>query len=351
MVFSEPVFLFFFLPIALTLVALVARWPVAHSSALLLLSLVFYAWSSGPLVWLLLACVLVNWAVARALEATRNRRWLAIGLAANFLPLAYYKYAGFAAIQADALFGTRWAPDWAEVALPVGISFFVFQGVSYLVDVAREETAAETNPIHFGAYLTFFPQLIAGPIVRYQDAIRSYHAPNRSLARATYGARRFAHGLLKKVLVADTVAPVADACFATGADDLSLAAAWLGAIAYSVQIYFDFSGYSDMAIGLAALCGIDLRENFERPYASATITEFWRRWHISLSSWFRDYLYIPLGGNRAGPLRLYANLLIVFLATGLWHGAAWNFVAWGAFHGAFLIGERILVGREKLAKA
>ena len=187
--------------------------------------------------------------------------------------------------------------------------------------------------------------------MRYRDAIAYYRAPRRSLEQAAYGARRFAHGLFKKVVVADTVAPIADTCFATGGAGLPPEAAWLGAIAYSIQIYFDFSGYSDMAIGLASLCGIVLRENFERPYASASITEFWRRWHMSLSTWFRDYLYIPLGGNRVAAPRVYANLVLVFLATGLWHGAAWNFVAWGAYHGLFLVIERRLVPRERLHAA
>ncbi|MBB82987.1 MAG: membrane-bound O-acyltransferase family protein [Deltaproteobacteria bacterium] len=351
MVFSEPVFLFAFLPVALVLVAVCARRPVLHSSALLGLSLAFYTWSSGRLVFLLIGCLVANWALARAIERSGDRRWLSLGFVVNFLPLAYYKYAFFAASQIDRISGAAWAPGFADVVLPVGISFFVFQGVSYLVDVARGDTRAEPNPIHFGAYLAFFPQLIAGPIVRYRDAIEDYRAPAHSLDRAAYGARRFAHGLLKKILIADTVAPIADACFATGGDALSMGAAWLGALAYSIQIYFDFSGYSDMAIGLAAICGIDLRENFERPYASATLTEFWRRWHISLSSWFRDYLYIPLGGNRAGTARVYANLLVVFFTTGLWHGAAWSFVAWGLYHGLFLIGERLLIPRERLAAA
>lgn len=351
MVFSEPVFLFAFLPVALCVVVASARHPILHSTIILALSLTFYAWSSGPLVVLLISCIFANWGIGLAIERHTSTRWLALGLIANFLPLAYYKYAHFGASQVDAFAGTHVAIRFEDVALPVGISFFVFQGASYLIDVARRDASAEPNPIHFGAYLTFFPQLIAGPIVRYRDAIDDYRKPHRSSERAAYGARRFAHGLFKKVVVADTVAPVADVCFASGGDPLSMGAAWLGAIAYSIQIYFDFSGYSDMAIGLAAICGIDLRENFERPYASATLTEFWRRWHISLSSWFRDYLYIPLGGNRVGNVRTYANLLAVFFATGLWHGAAWNFVAWGLYHGFFLIAERRLVPRERLSQA
>jgi len=351
MVFSEPIFLFLYLPIALLAIALTLFVRRGHSATLLALSLTFYFWSSGALTLLLIGCVAVNWALARTIRMSGRRAWLLAGVLINLLPLAYYKYAHFMASQIDAIAGSTTALRFEGVILPIGISFFAFQGLSYLVDVARGDAEPEPSLIRFGAYLTFFPQLIAGPIVRYRDAIESYRAPKRDLALAAYGVRRFAHGLLKKIVIADTVASVADASFALQPDALTTAGAWIGAVAYSIQIYFDFSGYSDMAIGLAALCGIHLRENFERPYASASITEFWRRWHISLSSWFRDYLYIPLGGNRGSEARTYANLFLVFLATGLWHGAAWSFVAWGLYQGAFLILERRFIDRDRLASA
>jgi alginate O-acetyltransferase complex protein AlgI len=226
--------------------------------------------------------------------------------------------------------------------LPIGISFYTFQGVSYVIDVWRGEVEAEHNPILFGAYLSFFPQLIAGPIVRYKDVESDFHNPTLSTDMVAAGVSRFLLGLFKKVCIADVIAKVADAAFTTPVDNLTFATAWLGAIAYSIQIYFDFSGYSDMAIGLGSMFGIRFPENFNHPYAAATITEFWRRWHISLSSWFRDYLYIPLGGNRLGASRTYINLFIVFLATGIWHGAAWTFVLWGLWHGAFLMVERLV---------
>ena len=355
MVFSEPIFLFLFLPIALAATSLALFVGRGHSATLFLLSLGFYFRSSGALTLLLLGCVVANWAMAIAIHRSpresNSRSLLPLGVFINLVPLAYYKYAHFLSEQVDASIGTTLAPRFAEVALPVGISFFAFQGMSYLIDVSRGDAEPEESFLRFGAYLTFFPQLIAGPIVRYRDAIESYRNPGRSPQRVAYGVRRFAHGLLKKVVVADTVARVADVCFAMDSSSLTPGVAWLGAIAYSIQIYFDFSGYSDMAIGLAAICGIHLRENFERPYASGTLTEFWRRWHISLSSWFRDYLYIPLGGNRGPAHRTYANLLIVFLATGLWHGAAWNFVAWGLFHGLFLVVERAIFPANLLRQA
>ena len=342
---SEPAFLFLFLPVALFCIAATLRLGRGTALAVLLLSLSFYYWSSGHFVFLLIGCALGNWGFARILERDRRVGWLAAGLILNLGVLAVFKYSHFATANWDRLFGSEAAPSLANLALPIGISFFTFQGVSYLLDVWRGDTEAAQDPVLFGAYLTFFPQLIAGPIVRFRDVAQQYRKPTPSWERASYGASRFTHGLLKKVVVADTVAPVADACFALGGDDLTFLSAWLGALAYSIQIYFDFSGYSDMAIGLAALCGISLRENFDRPYSSSSLTEFWRRWHISLSTWFRDYLYIPLGGGRGSRLSIYRNLILVFIATGFWHGAAWNFLAWGLFHGAFLMLERAVAGR------
>ena len=218
-----------------------------------------------------------------------------------------------------------------------------------MIDVWRRQVKAERNLVLFAAYKAFFPQLIAGPIVRYKDVEKDFHHPVLSPDIFAAGAGRFMVGLCKKVLIADSVAIIADASFALSASEQTFVSAWIGALAYSIQIYFDFSGYSDMAIGLAMMFGIRFRENFNHPYAASTITEFWRRWHISLSSWFRDYLYIPLGGNRVGAFRTYVNLMIVFVTTGIWHGAAWTFVFWGVYHGIFLIGERLLLGGKAVA--
>jgi alginate O-acetyltransferase complex protein AlgI len=230
---------------------------------------------------------------------------------------------------------------WFAIVLPIGISFFTFQALSYVIDVYRRETPVQRNPLDLMLYVALFPQLIAGPIVRYHDVAQQLHRHPVRFERFVLGVKRFIFGLSKKVLIANNMGLVADRIFAIPGHDLYAGAAWLGIAAYTLQIYFDFSGYSDMAIGLGRMFGFEFLENFRHPYVSQSITEFWRRWHISLSTWFRDYLYIPLGGNRVSRPRLYANLLIVFLLTGLWHGASWTFVAWGLYHGMFLIAERV----------
>lgn len=346
MVFSEPLFLFIFLPIALAVI--LASRGVFYYTAIFCSSIIFYYWGSGSITLVLLFSVFFNWAFAKVLHSGGRHRpasvlWL--GISVNLLILIYYKYAFF---LSDTVFGGT-SPEGLDflrdVLLPIGISFFTFQGMSYLVDVWRGDIEAEPNVMRFGAYLTFFPQLIAGPIVRYADVRAYFLVPQRSFDDFSAGGVRFFHGLLKKVLVADSAGAIADGAFATPHGELGLAAAWIGAIAYTVQIYFDFSGYSDMAIGIGRMCGVRFNENFARPYSASTITEFWRRWHISLSSWFRDYVYIPLGGNRVGPTRTYVNLGLVFLLTGAWHGAAWTFIVWGLYHGAFLILERATLGR------
>lgn len=232
------------------------------------------------------------------------------------------------------------------IILPIGISFFTFQAISYIVDVYRGEIEPEHDFIKFGAYLSFFPQLIAGPIVRFAQVAADFHAPKRDWDTFACGVSRFTHGLLKKVLIADTAGRIADIAFTQSASEPGFWLSWLAALAYSIQIYFDFSAYSDMAIGLGMMFGIRFPENFRRPYAASTITEFWRRWHITLSTWFRDYLYIPLGGNRVSSTRIYLNLFLVFVATGVWHGAAWTFVIWGLFHGLFIIIERVTLGSK-----
>ncbi len=261
----------------------------------------------------------------------------------NFGLLGYFKYAGFVCRNLSPLWeelGGR-AFSAGDVHLPIGISFFSFQAMSYVIDVYRRDVPADRNFLRFGLYVFLFPHLIAGPIVRYRDIAGQLKQRPASLDQFAEGVRRLVAGLGKKLLIADTLAVTADAAFQVPPGELSLAAAWLGLVCYSLQIYFDFSGYSDMAIGLGKLFGFDFLENFRHPYAASSITDFWRRWHISLSSWFRDYVYIPLGGNRVGPFATYRNLLIVFLLCGLWHGANWTFLIWGLWHGLFLVGERL----------
>ena len=341
MVFTEPFFLFLFMPLSLIAILLTRGW--GHSISILLFSLVFYYWDVGWAVFILVGSILFNWYVGLWLERNRKRWILIFGILANVAVLAFFKYALFGAGILDQLTSLDTSKHFQYIILPAGISFFTFESISYLMDVWRKDTPAEKSLMVFGAWQSFYPHLIAGPIVRFRDVIQDFHKPKPSLDFAAAGAARFGHGLLKKLLVADTAGLVADACFALPAGDLNPATAWLGAVAYSLQIYFDFSAYSDMAIGIAMMCGIRLMENFQHPYSSSTITEFWRRWHISLSTWFRDYLYIPLGGNRGGAMKTYRNLLIVFFVTGLWHGAAWTFIVWGLYHGGFLVLERLVL--------
>lgn len=344
MVFSDPAFLALFLPCALVLIWSLARF--AHAAAILGVSLVFYFWSSGTIVFVLLFSIAFNWAWALVISKWRLRSLLSSGVVINLGFLLYFKYALFLASQADLIFGSDSASLFELVVLPIGISFFTFQSISYLIDVHRGDTEPERNIVTFGAYLSFFPQLIAGPIVRFRDVVSQYHRPDLSIENFSAGSARFTHGLLKKVLIADSAGMVADACFGLAAEQYSPAVTVLGCLAYTIQIYFDFSGYSDMAIGLGLIFGVRFNENFRHPYSSSSLTEFWRRWHISLSTWFRDYLYIPLGGNRGGKVLTYRNLFVVFATTGLWHGAAWNFLIWGLYHGVFLAVERMLLGSK-----
>lgn len=347
MSFVSPLFLWYFVPAVLVAILICPRsW---RNTIITLGSLIFYAAGAGAYTVLLLGAIVVNFLAGPSLEPdewdTRpaHRRWLLIAVIVfNVGILAIWKYTGFLT-ETIAGFAQLFGGDLpiAEIALPIAISFYTFHHISYAVDVYRGERRAARNPITFATYITMYPQLIAGPIVRYREIAdqlpqRRYHRLDDIAA----GFPRFALGLCKKAIVADSLAPVANAAFATPQDEMTFALAWVGAIAYTLQLYFDFSGYSDMAIGLARMLGFRLPENFARPYSSVTITEFWRRWHMSLSRWFRDYVYIPLGGNRDGAFRTYRNLWIVFILTGLWHGAAWTFVVWGAYHGALLIIER-----------
>ncbi len=345
MVFSAPIFLYGFLP--LVLLAYFLSPKSAKNAVLLAASLLFYAWGEVFYLAVMLVSIAANYLVGLALERHKDfqqkrRRIITIGVAINLLLLVSFKYANFisdnVAVVTRALGLGEY--DLAPVHLPLGISFFTFQAISYIVDVYRGNAEVQRNPFHFALYVSLFPQLIAGPIVRYTTIADQIKDRTTTVDLFYNGSRRFIYGLAKKVLIANSLGAVADACFAVPEGELSMIAAWVGIIAYSLQIYFDFSGYSDMAIGLGMMFGFKFLENFNYPYISRSIQEFWRRWHISLSTWFRDYVYISLGGNRVSPARVYLNLLIVFILTGFWHGASWNFLVWGLFHGAFLVIER-----------
>ncbi|HGY90011.1 MAG TPA: MBOAT family protein [Planctomycetes bacterium] len=346
MVFSSSVFLFLFLPVVLLVHFVLPRgW---RNAWLLGMSLVFYGWEEPEVLPVMLLTIVVTWAGSLALArgGGRRRLWLGLILAFDLGILVYHKYWSFLGdnLQALAASFDITMPAFARVTLPVGISFFTFQAMSYAVDVFRGDTTVQKRPLPFAMYVALFPQLVAGPIVRYRDIARSVEDRSIRLAGFASGVHRFIIGFAKKMLIANSAAVTADAVFGLETANLTAATAWAGVLAYTVQIYFDFSGYSDMAIGLGRMLGFEFPENFRYPYAARSITDFWRRWHISLSSWFRDYLYIPLGGNRRGAAKTARNLVVVFLLCGLWHGAAWTFVLWGAWHGLFLVIERAGLG-------
>ena len=345
MSFASPIFLWGFMPIVVAAYFVV---PAHHRNAVLAVSsLVFYAYGAHAAVFLLLACIGLNYGAGIAIELAdtdaRRNAYLVAVVVADVGVLCYWKYAGFLTQQVRTiaqLFGGHGVP-LISVALPIGISFYTFHLLSYVIDVWRGRSPALRHPLTFVTYIAMFPQLIAGPIVRYHEIadqlteVRAHRA-----ADVAAGFPRFILGLSKKVVVADSVGPLADSLFSQTSGGISTTSAWVGVLAFTVQIYFDFSGYTDMAIGLARMFGFRFPENFARPYSAHSITDFWRRWHMSLSRWFRDYVYIPLGGNRGSPAQTYRNLIIVFVLTGLWHGAAWTFLLWGMYHGALLIWER-----------
>lgn len=341
MSFSSCIFLFVFLPVlCVVYFAVPARLREARNYILLLFSLLFYAWGEPVFVGVMLASIAVNYLCGR-LAVSRPRLGVALASMIGLGLLIYYKYAGLLVSTADSVLGMAFPVP--QIALPIGISFFTFQGLSYVIDVARRDAPVQKNPLHVALYVALFPQLIAGPIVRYQTVAAEISRRRESLDEAALGVRRFMLGLGKKMLLANTMGQIADRAFALSADKLTWDIAWLGALAYTFQIYFDFSGYSDMAIGLGRVFGFHFLENFNYPYISKSVTEFWRRWHISLSTWFRDYVYIPLGGNRCSKGRWVCNLLTVWLLTGIWHGAAWNFLLWGLYFGVLLLAEKLVL--------
>ncbi|MBE6599458.1 MAG: MBOAT family protein [Ruminococcaceae bacterium] len=339
MLFSSLPFLYYFLPCVIILY-LIAPKPIKNT-VLLLASLVFYAWGEPKYVVLMTVTILLGYIFGLLLERFRGRRsakvFLILSVGVDLAFLGFFKYADFFIANFNAATGL--SVPLLNIALPVGISFYTFQILSYTVDVYRGDTAAQRNVIDLGAYITLFPQLIAGPIVRYSDIAQQLKGRRHTVGKTAYGVRRFVLGLGKKVLIADTLAAFCSAFAASG--DKSVLFYWLYAVAYSLQIYFDFSGYSDMAIGLGKILGFDFLENFNYPFISGSITEFWRRWHMSLGSWFRDYVYIPLGGNRVSKARNIFNIFVVWMLTGFWHGAAWNFILWGVFFGIMLLIEKL----------
>ena len=357
MVFSSITFVLFFLPVTLLIylfAALVSpeRWKYKVLNIVLLVSsMFFYAWGEPSYVILLLLSMILNYFFATAIEVNRGERngtfWLFLSVAINICFLVYFKYMNlllttkfFGSIVNDLPEAIRPAPNF-HIALPLGISFYTFQAISYLVDVYRGTAKVSSSLIDFGCYLTMFPQLVAGPIVRYESIAKELVKRTLSAENFAEGFRRFVFGLAKKMLLADYFGRIADAAFSVPNGEVSMPVAWAGMLFYTLQIYFDFSGYSDMAIGLGRMFGFTFPENFNYPYISKSIREFWRRWHMTLGGWFRDYLYIPLGGNRKGRVRTCLNLFIVFALCGFWHGADWMFLFWGFYYGVFLILERV----------
>ncbi len=349
MLFSSPIFLFLFLPITLFGYYLSDR--KIKNYFLLFASLVFFAWGGVSYTIILIASIVLNYIFGLLIQKNLNKRsgywFLFAGVSVNILLLGVFKYANFITLNINLLCTElNWKPiTETDIVLPVGISFYTFHSLSYLVDIYRQKTLAQKNIFNLALYISMFSQLIAGPIIRYSDVWEQLTQRTHSLAKFSSGVERFLIGLAKKVLLANTFGRVADILFAHDPQYLSALSAWLAITCYTLQIYLDFAGYSDMAIGLGRMFGFEFMENFNFPYIAKSVKEFWRRWHISLSTFFRDYVYIPLGGNRVKKGRQYLNLIIVFLLTGFWHGASWNFVVWGLFHGFFLLIERLFLGK------
>ncbi|MBP1737621.1 MAG: putative poly(beta-D-mannuronate) O-acetylase [Oscillospiraceae bacterium] len=348
MVFSSPLFLFFYLPVVL---AAYHSTPNRYKNlTLLLFSLVFYAWGEPVYIFVMLASITVNYLLGRLVYRFRKRQKerkarlaVAGSVVFNLALLFFFKYWDFTASNLAAI-GLGGMSVFG-LALPIGISFYTFQIMSYTIDVYRGDAPVQKNFINIGIFVTMFPHLMAGPILLYKDMDAQINSRQHSAEKFASGVQIFIIGLAKKVLLANNIGKLWDVYSAMPASQLTVAGAWLGAIAFSLQIYFDFCGYSEMAIGLGRMLGFELKRNFDYPYVSKSVTEFWRRWHISLSSWFRDYVYIPLGGNRVGVPRLCVNLLIVWGLTGIWHGASWNFLLWGLYYGVLLIAEKLLLKR------
>ena len=339
MLFSSNVFLYFYIPIVLLLYYICPR--KARNPVLFVVSLFFYGWGEPVYMLLMVATIALNFVCGGLVEKKKTagesaKKTLVVGIALNLLILGFFKYAGFFVDSLKAVLPFMAGVPTPKISLPIGISFYVFQSMSYIIDVYRDDAPVQKNPIAFGTYVTLFPQLIAGPIVRYADVAQQLEHRKENLPAFASGVRLFIVGLSKKVLLANQMGALWESLQTQD----GMLAAWVGIAAYALQLYFDFSGYSDMAIGLGRMFGFEFLINFNYPYIAKSITDFWRRWHISLSTWFREYVYIPLGGNRKGLKRQILNLLVVWGLTGFWHGASWNFLLWGLYYGILLIIEK-----------
>lgn len=345
MLFSTTTFIIIFLPIVITIYyGLLRKTKTLKNVFLLLASITFYAWGEPYFVLVMLLSIFVNWILGLWIDKYREekikaRMILSIMLIFNLGILGIFKYVNFFVTNLNGILNTNFSIP--NIVLPIGISFFTFQAISYVIDIYKKDAKVQKNPLNMGLYISFFPQLIAGPIVRYKTIAEQIETRKESFEKFSQGVVRFMKGLAKKVLLSNSLAMVADKAFGMPATEISVGFAWLGILGYTLQIYFDFSGYSDMAIGLAKMFGFELEENFNYPYISKSITEFWRRWHISLGTWFRDYVYIPLGGSRVGKKRLILNLFVVWTLTGFWHGANWTFIVWGIFYFILLTIEKL----------
>ena len=351
MVFSSFTFLFIFLPLVL-LTYFLAKKRQYRNIVLLVFSLIFYAWGEPVYVLLMLLSIIVNYFIALKIERRKKgkKKWMIMDVIFNLGIIGFFKYGNFMIQNINSIFHSNIGE--MNLALPIGISFYTFQVLSYVIDVYRKTVPAQKSMVNLGMYVTLFPQLIAGPIVRYETVAEEIENRKENFNEVVEGLKRFFIGLGKKVLIANQMALIADTIYGGDLEVTGTIALWLAAISYTLQIYFDFSGYSDMAIGLGRMIGFHFLENFNYPYIAKSITDFWRRWHISLSTWFRDYVYIPLGGNRVNKLKWLRNILVVWLLTGLWHGASWNFILWGVYYGVILIIEKVFLGKliEKLPK-
>lgn len=358
MVFSSTIFLFVFLPIVLTVYFISPK--NCKNLVLLISSIFFYSWGAPKFIFVILGTTFIDFFLVKLLSASKKKAirtfFLVLSVSLNLGLLFYFKYSGFFIENVNEILKAIGIKQlfWVELVLPIGISFYTFESLTYVIDVYRRVHSPLKNFWDYQLYIILFPKLIAGPIIRYYDIADQIkdRSGNENIENRINGLFRFIIGLSKKVLIANVLGEVADHIYALPIDQVNTPTAWVAMLCYTFQIYFDFSGYSDMAIGLGAIFGFQFPENFNNPYISQSITEFWRRWHITLGSWMKNYLYIPLGGNKVKPFRLYFNLWLVFLASGLWHGASWNFVFWGAYHGFFLILERMFLLRlfKKLGK-
>ena len=341
MLFCSYVFILVFLPLLLFLYYIIKNRKY-RNILLLIFSLIFYAWGEPKYILLLLISIVINYFIAIMLERiNKNKKVLVIGVLVNILSIVIFKYLDFGILTINGLFDTNIKK--INLTIPIGISFYTFQSISYIIDVYRKKVKAEHNILNLGLYISLFPQLVAGPIVKYKDIYNDIIDRKETIDKFYNGIRRFMIGFAKKSIIANNMAVVCDTIYSQNVGNISMPTLWLAAISFTLQIYYDFSGYSDMAIGLGKMFGFNIPENFNYPYISTSISDFWKRWHISLTSWFREYVYIPLGGNKCSKIKWIRNIIIVFFLTGLWHGASYNFIIWGLYNALFIILEKTIL--------